>query len=202
MNPTKPCSVIELRQYTLQPGQRETLIQLFEREFIETQEAVGLRVLGIFRDLGADDRFVWWRGFADMAARAAGLAAFYGGPVWQAHRSAANATMIDSDDVLLLRPLTAWPVPAAPRSDWHVVVCPLATPPDSVLIDALRNSGATWLETEPAENNFPRLPVRSGETVVVGLSRQPLQLPALLTQRLDGKVQHLHLAPTGRSSLA
>ena len=70
------------------------------------------------------------------------------------------------------------------------------------LIAALRSSGATWLETEPAENNFPRLPVRSGETVVVGLSRLPLALPALLTERLDGAVQHLHLAPTGRSSLA
>ena len=32
------------------------------------------------------------------------LAAFYDGPVWRAHRDEANATMIDSDDVLLLRP--------------------------------------------------------------------------------------------------
>lgn len=197
-----PCSVIELRQYTLHPGQRETLVALFEREFIESQQAVGLQVLGIFRDLDAADRFVWWRGFADMATRAAGLAAFYGGPVWQAHRNAANATMVDSDDVLLLRPLTAWPLPGAARSDWHVAVCPLAAPPDRALVDALRASGACWLETEPAENNFPRLPVRSGETVVVGLSRTALALPALLTERLAGSVQHLHLAPTGRSQLA
>jgi len=198
----KPCSVIELRQYTLHPGQRETLIALFEREFIETQEAVGLQVLGIFRDLDAEDRFVWWRGFADMPARAAGLAAFYGGPAWQAHRNAANATMVDSDDVLLLRPLTAWPTTGTTRSNWHAVVCPLATPPDAALVDALRASGDCWLETEPAENNFPRLPVRGGETVVVGLSRAPLTLPALLAERLAGAVQHLHLAPTGRSRRA
>ncbi|TIT92200.1 MAG: NIPSNAP family protein, partial [Mesorhizobium sp.] len=31
--------VVELRQYTLKPGRRETLIALFDREFIETQEA-------------------------------------------------------------------------------------------------------------------------------------------------------------------
>ena len=66
-----------------------------------------MRALGQFRDLDDPDRFVWLRGFADMASRAAPLAAFYDGPVWAAHRGVANTTMIDSDDVLLLRP--AWP---------------------------------------------------------------------------------------------
>lgn len=94
---TPRCPVLELRQYTLQPGQRDTLIALFDREFIETQEAVGMTVLGQFRDLDDADRFVWLRGFASMAARAEALASFYGGPVWQAHRTAANATMIDSE---------------------------------------------------------------------------------------------------------
>jgi hypothetical protein len=40
-----------------------------------------------------------------MAACGEGLRAFYGGPVWAAHRDAANATMIDSDNVFLLRPV-------------------------------------------------------------------------------------------------
>ncbi|HZF78174.1 MAG TPA: NIPSNAP family protein, partial [Rubrivivax sp.] len=92
----QPLNVIELRQYTLHPGRRDALIELFEREFIETQNAVGLRVLGIFCDAERDDRFVWLRGFTDMVARQRGLQAFYGGPVWQAHRTAANATMVDS----------------------------------------------------------------------------------------------------------
>ena len=52
--------VIELRQYTLRPGQRDSLIALFDREFIETQEAVGMQVLGQFRDLDDADRFVSW----------------------------------------------------------------------------------------------------------------------------------------------
>ena len=99
------CPVVELRQYTLHPGARNTLIELFEREFIESQEAVGMSIIGQFRDLDNPDRFVWLRGFADMPSRAQALAAFYGGPVWKAHRDVANATMVDSDNVLLLKPL-------------------------------------------------------------------------------------------------
>src|SRR6476469_10671037 len=107
------CPVVELLQYTLVPNGRETLIALFEREFIETQEATGMTVIGQFRDLNNPDRFVWLRGFSDMDRRAAQLQAFYGGPVWKAHRDAANATMIDSDNVLLLRP-------TSPTSGFHL----------------------------------------------------------------------------------
>ncbi|MEA1674007.1 NIPSNAP family protein [Nitrospirillum sp. BR 11163] len=106
--PAAPCcAILELRQYTLKPGQRDTLVALFDRYFLAGQEAAGSRVVGQFRDLDDPDRFVWLRGFADMPARATGLAAFYGGPVWLAHREAANATMLDSDNVLLLRPAVA-----------------------------------------------------------------------------------------------
>lgn len=102
MNEPQEPAVVELRQYTLHPGRRDTLIALFEREFIETQEALGLRVIGQFRDLDDPDRFIWLRGFSDMSARRRSLAAFYDGPVWAAHRDAANATMVDSDNVRLL----------------------------------------------------------------------------------------------------
>ena len=98
------CPVVELRQYTLEPGMRDVLIDLFEQQFIETQEAAGMTVIGTFRDMDNPDRFVWFRGFADMPTRAQALQEFYGGPVWKAHREAANATIIDSDNVLLLRP--------------------------------------------------------------------------------------------------
>jgi hypothetical protein len=96
--------VVELRQYTLHPGARETLIELFEREFIESQEALGMCIIGTFRDLEKPDRFVWLRGFRGMESRAAQLQQFYGGPIWKKHRDVANATMIDSDNVLLLGP--------------------------------------------------------------------------------------------------
>src|SRR5688572_25580775 len=57
------CPITELRQYTLHPGKRDTLIDLFDREFVETQEAVGMTLIGQFRDLDKPDRFVWLRGF-------------------------------------------------------------------------------------------------------------------------------------------
>jgi hypothetical protein len=95
--------IVELRMYTLHPGRRTELIRLFEREFLETQEAVGIQVIGQFYDLDDPNRFIWLRGFHDMQARAQSLHAFYDGPIWKAHRDAANATMIDSDNVLLLR---------------------------------------------------------------------------------------------------
>jgi hypothetical protein len=186
--------VIELRQYTLHPGRRDALIELFEREFIEPQEALGMRVIGTFRDLDAPDRFVWLRGFTDMASRAAALAAFYGGPVWQRHRDAANATMIDSDDVLLLRPArppggfgaadsARAPIgtPALPAGLITATLCSLAAPAtDELTARFERDVRVHWtaagsepiacLVTETAANNFPRLPVREGEPMWVLLS--------------------------------
>ncbi len=105
MNVHDTSGIIELRQYTLHPGERETLIALFDGHLVEPQEQVGMRVLGQFRDLEAPDRFVWLRGHRDHASRTSALETFYDGPVWAANRNAANATMIDSDDVLLLRPV-------------------------------------------------------------------------------------------------
>ncbi|HET8873664.1 MAG TPA: NIPSNAP family protein, partial [Gaiellaceae bacterium] len=101
--------IVELRQYTLRPGQRDVLIDLFARELVAGQEALGMTILGQFRDLNDPDRFVWVRGFRDMATRPGALEAFYTGPVWKQHGKAANATMIDSDDVLLLRPAGSQP---------------------------------------------------------------------------------------------
>src|SRR5262249_958185 len=110
--------VVELRQYTLRPGQREGLIDLFDREFVESQEAAGMAIVGQCRDLDEPDRFVGIRGFAGIASRARALGSFYGGPVWKAYSAQANATMIDTDNVLLLRPVTArsgFPIPEAGR---------------------------------------------------------------------------------------
>ncbi len=185
--------VIELRQYTLHPGQRETLIELFDRTFVEPQEALGMTVLGQFRDLDDADRFVWLRGFAGMAARAEALAAFYGGPVWQTHREAANATMLDSDNVLLLRPVAeappieAWQRSAPPghasrEGGLLAIVCPLTAAPAAGFIDrfaramapALARSGGTpagCYASESSANTFPRLPVREGEQVLLWMAR-------------------------------
>src|SRR5262245_1946462 len=96
--------IVELRQYTLRPRQRDVLIELFERDHIEAQEAEGVTVIGQFRDMENPDRFVWLRGFPDMEKRLAALQAFYRGSVWQKHRGEVNALLVDSDNVLLLHP--------------------------------------------------------------------------------------------------
>lgn len=189
MGPDIREDVIELRQYTLKPGRRDELIELFERELIAGQEATGMRILGQFHDADEADRFVWLRGFAGMAARTQALSDFYGGPVWQAHRSAANDTMLDSDDVLLLRP-------AYPGSNFN----PSSTPGEGtggslfatlqpfdapvtdealaffaqVLVAAWARLGAPVLAsftTEYGANDFPALPVREGEHVLLWFSR-------------------------------
>ncbi|TIT74447.1 MAG: NIPSNAP family protein [Mesorhizobium sp.] len=188
--------VVELRQYTLKPGRRETLIALFDREFVETQEAVGMTVIGQFRDLDRPDMFVWLRGFEDMEARKDALTAFYGGPVWADHRDAANATMIDSDDVLLLRP--AWKgaefnLSGLKRTaseignrsqDGHLdgiveikvhhlrpgIEADFAERFRAEAVPQLTANGARLLGafvSEHAENTFPRLPVRAGENVFI-----------------------------------
>ena len=207
--------VVELRQYTLHPGQRETLIGLFQREFIEPQDAAGIRVLGQFRDLDDPDRFVWMRGFPDMGARPDALAAFYGGPVWARHREAANATMIDSDDVLLLRPLPGGPpvpehagLPADPGSSITATVYPLREPPSAACIELFAHVGAgaiALLQTEPAPNNFPALPVREGEHVLVRIARSPdVAAPSAWREFevfLESPPQVLRLQPTDRSLL-
>jgi NIPSNAP len=186
--------VVELRCYALHPGGREALIELFEREFVETQEAVGIRVLGTFRDADDPDSFVWLRGFADMSARAEALQAFYGGPVWAEHKDAANATMVDSDNVLLLRPLDEASrldldttrrrqrgAPGTAAGAASVTICPLDPARTGAFCDrfeletepALRRAGAgvrARFVTEHSENNYPALPVREQENVFAWLS--------------------------------
>jgi hypothetical protein len=191
------CPVVELRQYTLHPGQRDVLIDLFDREFVETQEALGVKVIGQFRDLDHPDRFVWLRGFRDMTSRAKALSDFYGGPVWKTHREAANATMIDSDNVLLLRPALPTsgfslenmnrPPVGSDEVPTSLVVATIYYSADPVAPDFINffehtlrpvaaSLGATisaYFVTENSENTFPALPVRAGENVFVWFSTFP-----------------------------
>ena len=190
MNAMRCCAIVELRQYTLHPGQRETLIALFDRELVETQEAVGMRVIAQFRDIDRPNVFTWLRGFPDMPSRAASLEAFYGGPVWAQHKDEANPTMVSFDNVRLLRPvrptsgfaiggrrpergattvspalivLTIYTLASDPADGWAGLF-------ERVALPHLIASGAhpiALLETESSANTFPRLPVREGEHAFV-----------------------------------
>jgi hypothetical protein len=215
----------ELRQYTMQPGRRDDFAALFDREFLEPQEAVGSTIAGQFRDLGDSNRFVWIRGHADMDRRKKAMTAFYNGPHWLAHREAANDCIADSDNVLLLRP--AWPGAgfAEDRPRGHDAkglitadICYFDAPPHGSfsdafhrLVPAFEEMGGTFLAalvTERAENNFPRHPIREGEHVFLWFAlydspaaEQRLHLPLEMERQLARPVERLSLAPTPRSRL-
>jgi len=191
MNAQNHSPIVELRQYTLHPGKRDTLIELFDREFVETQEAVGIQVIGQFRNLDDPDQFVWLREFNDMSARAQSLNAFYSGPIWKAHRNVANATMIDSDNVLLLRlahPTSGFSLahehrPPSGSATTHAgfvtaTIYYFDAPVNSNFISYFENTlqpilmgnGASILAyfvTEDSPNTFPALSVQEGENVFV-----------------------------------
>jgi hypothetical protein len=196
--------IVELRQYALHPGQRDVLIDLFDRELVETQEEVRMKVIGQFRDLDDPDKFVWVRGFPDMESRAQSLAAFYGGPAWKAHSVAANATMIDSDNVLLLRPERADSAFTldGERGSRGGFVLAVVMPLEAAASFEGEGSILGAFVTEESENTFPRLPVREGERVFawfagfadrVGLDRE--------AERHAHAAEVLRLEPTSRSLL-
>ncbi|MDB5072237.1 MAG: hypothetical protein JWM87_3348 [Candidatus Eremiobacteraeota bacterium] len=183
---TNPLAVLEFRQYTLRRGMREPFVRLFDSKLAQPQIAVGAVVLGLFHDLDDPDRVVWLRAFRDMSTRQRSLEAFYGGPVWAAHRGDANETIVDSDNALLLEPFGDYAARAEqPLWDAAIVRAEIiylasADPlrfgqvfeeivrPRIELAGAVVSAAFISL-SEP--NNFPRLPLRENERVLVWFSR-------------------------------
>lgn len=207
-------AVLEFRQYTLRPGRRDELIELFEREFIDTQESLGISLIGLFRDARRADRFVWIRGFPDMESRRKSLEAFYDGPCWERHREAANATMLDSDNVLLLRlaPNSPRLTGTRYRGPLLAVTYAFGSKADAAsfarrgvrdLSAAYARDGgsvAALFSAEDSPNTFPRLPVREGEHAVVALldGVEPERL-SLWNPVFPSEV--VQLVPTARSNI-
>jgi hypothetical protein len=170
-----------------------------------------MHVLAQFRDPGEPDHFVWLRGFPDLAGRAPALRAFYGGPVWARHSEAANATMIDSDDVLLLRhaglavdppragaPVTVTTYPAAAGEEAGLVHAI-----ETDVLPAVRAAGGVVravLRTHPGPNEFPALPVREdGPFVVTVTVGDGPPAPPVDSDLLRGDPHEARLVPTERS---
>lgn len=224
------CPTLELRQYTLKPGQRDVLIDIFERHFVESQEALGMTVVGQFRDRRRADKFVWVRGFPDMGSRHTALEAFYGGPIWAAHRADANNTMLDSDDVLLLKParpdlafrMDPSTVPVSKQQTPVTVLAGIYQLPqsaDASLVSQFERHVVPRLQangvhiegvfvTESARNTFTKLPVREGEHVLVwfGVLQRTetagwLDRLASLSTLGNLSVTLLDLEPASRSAL-
>jgi hypothetical protein len=177
----------------MRPQGRDVLIELFEREFLDPLERGGARVAGTYRDLDDPDRFVWFRGFADHGVRLRSLTDFYSSDLWLRNREAANATIVDNDDVLLLRPVSGRLIdpeseapsatdPEGPKG--LIVLETFLLPPgrhddfaeffvreiDPTLRELEAPPFAT-LATDPRQNDYPRLPVRENESVFVTATR-------------------------------
>jgi hypothetical protein len=195
--------IYELRIYQMQPGQRDALVDLFDRVFVAAHAALGMRILGTFHDLDEPDHLVWLRSFPDMVARGRMLEAFYSGPVWQANRAAANATMIDASDVYMLRPIgRGLTLSAADGSDHGRAMFTADVHELSAAnVRAARRADLlAGFESEPSPNNFPRLPVHD-ERVVVALQRFEAERPVPALSGLTAPMRRLRLRSTPRSLL-
>ena len=182
-------AVIELRRYTLVSGSARRFSRSFETWFPEAFQQLGALVLGHFFERGQEERFTWLRGYPDMAARAAVNTAFYDGPVWREHKAALNQWILDSGNVLLLRPLHAGsglPAVAAvdpvaePEGAGGIAVLQMF-PVRAGMLDACAQAAEPWfasyqgrgvieagiLATLDEANNFPRHPIRSDGTFLV-----------------------------------
>ena len=126
-----------------------------------------------------------------MATRAQALEAFYDGPVWKEHRDAANATMIDSDNVLLLRPA---------RSGTAFALTGERPPPGSTAIpEGLVIATVYYLEQSFA--GFTDEPAYRRQRLALADTPDGRELAEELTRRLRREPEVLKLRPTARSRL-
>ncbi|MGN6112986.1 MAG: NIPSNAP family protein [Luteimonas sp.] len=208
--------VVELRRYTVSPGQRARFAAWFDAYFPEAFEQLGAMVFGQFLERGASEHFFWLRGYRDMLDRPVINSAFYYGPLWREHRTKVNAILPDSDDVLLMRVVAGHPVPVLPAMDpvdepagaHGRLVVQLLPVPDGradAVVAALADAATRYphdgvldaglLRTLDAANNFPQLPVRMDGTWVawIGLARDG-DAAARLEAAMDAFEQRLDAA--------
>jgi NIPSNAP len=183
--------VVEFRRYTIRDGEREHFAQYFESYFPEAFQQLGAIAVGQFLERGKNSRFTWLRAFHTMDDRAKVNASFYYGPLWKEHAATLNSLMIDSDNVLLLRPLnrergiTILPAvdPVKEGKGAQGIAIAQIFSVKAGNIDAFaqqaestfsryREAGAreaAVLVTLDAPNNFPQLPVRTDGPFLVWL---------------------------------
>jgi hypothetical protein len=197
----KDFQVIEFRRYAIKEGEREPFARCFDSYFPEAFQQLGAMAFGQFFERKNHSWFTWIRGFKNIDARATVNAAFYYGPVWKEHASTMNGRMLDSDNVLLLRPLSPEhgitllpPVdPVAQEKGARGVVVAQIFPVKANSVEEFardaeptfaryREAGAREvgiLVTLDVPNNFPKLPFRTDGPYLVWLGilkdDQPLE---------------------------
>ena len=173
--------VIEFRRYHTSPGERAHFTAYFDTLFPEAMQQLGALVLGSFHERGSPTAFTWLRGFHTLSDRPIINSAFYYGPVWKEHRTAVNALLPDSDNVMLLTPVPGRNVLVLPAVDpmqepagaKGVVVAEIFSVKKDGLAEFIRQAEPLFaryraagvrelglMETLDVPNNFPQLPVR------------------------------------------
>jgi hypothetical protein len=187
----KNFSVIEFRRYTIKEGERAHFAQYFESYFPEAFEQLGAIAFGSFFERKNPSGFTWFRGFHSLDDRAVVNGTFYYGPLWKEHKSKLNDIVIDSENVLLLEPLSPergiTVLPAVdpvtePNGAQGVIIAQIfAVKANSVgafaqmaeeLFANYRAAGALeagLLVTLDVKNNFPQLPIRTDGPYLVWL---------------------------------
>lgn len=182
--------VVEFRRYQTSPGEREHFTAYFDALFPEAMQQLGALVLGSFHERGSTTAFTWLRGFHTLSDRPIANAAFYYGPVWKEHRTAVNALLPDSDDVMLLTPLPGRSVMVLPAVDpvqepagaTGLVVAEIFSVKKGSVDDFARQAEPRFaryraagvrelglLQTLDVPNNFPQLPIRQDGPFLVWL---------------------------------
>ena len=207
--------VIEFRRYTIKDGEREHFAEYFESYFPEAFQQMGAIAFGQFFERKNPVGFTWMRGFKNTDARAVINAGFYYGPLWREHALTMNSLMVDSNNVLLLRPLspergvTVLPSvdPVAERKGAQGVVVAQIFAVKANSVDAFaRQAEATFagyraagareagvLVTLDTPNNFPQLPVRTDGPYLVwlGVVKDNQTLEAQFTPLAERSLQSL-----------
>ncbi len=108
--------IIDPRDYTLKPNTRDQFIERCETLLFPEQKRLGATILGTFRDANNPNSIVWLRAMPDMAERKRILTAFYSkGEVWKANRREVNSWIVDSNNVLLVKPVSDLMTPTTVR---------------------------------------------------------------------------------------
>jgi hypothetical protein len=145
---------------------------------------LGGYTLGEFKIKSVNDRFVWFRGFADMKTRLKFLNDFYiNSATWKEYGKGANEMMINSDNVYLLRPLKKEIDSVLLKTDKRFTVVDfyicnstlekVITLFDTAYIPYLKDleiEDITLWVSEMTENDFPRLPVFQDKNLLVSIT--------------------------------
>ena len=164
--------IIDLRDYTLKPNTRDKFIERCETLIFPEQKRLGATILGTFRDAKHPNGIVWLRAMPDMAERKRILTAFYSnGEVWKANRREVNSWIVDSNNVLLVKPVSDLMTPTTDDSIVAMYTC-LRQESFAVVEElddvsrAISDIGGRLLVklvTDPSKNNYPLHPIRTGE---------------------------------------